>query len=85
INAFARQLTHRKDEGVYPLTRPPSAVGSRHGQWSAVSLYCLGRYFQRDYADPVWAQCVRGAQLHFAPLREHAWVAGESDNLFWYC
>ena len=84
-NAFARQLKHRKDEGVYSLTRPASAVGSRHGQWSAVSLYCLGRYFQRDYPAPVWAQCVRGAQFAFAPLRQHAWVNGESDNLFWYC
>lgn len=84
-NAFARQLKHRKDEGVYSLTRPPSAVGSRHGQWSAISLYCLGRYFQRDYADPVWAQCVRGAQFAFAPLHEHAWLNGENDNLFWYC
>ncbi|MBI5684684.1 MAG: hypothetical protein HZC54_06360 [Verrucomicrobia bacterium] len=84
-NAFARQLNHRKNEGVYLLTRSPSAVGSRHGQWSAIALYCLGRYFQRDYADPVWAQCVRGAQFHFAPLHEHAWIAGENDNLFWYC
>ncbi|MFA6562727.1 MAG: hypothetical protein WCV00_12525 [Verrucomicrobiia bacterium] len=85
INAFARQLNHRKDEGVYRLARPPSAVGSRHGQWSAISLYCLGRYFQRDYAEPVWAQCVRGSQFHFAPLHEQAWIAGENDNLFWYC
>ena len=85
INAFARQLNHRKDEGIYPLIRPPSAVGSRHGQWSAISLYCLGRYFQRDYADPIWEQCVRGARFHFAPLEKHAWLNGENDNLFWYC
>jgi hypothetical protein len=85
INAFARQLNHRKNEGIYPLTRPPSAVGSRHGQWSAISLYCLGRYFQRDYPEPVWTQCVRGAQFAFAPLHEHAWLNGENDNLFWYC
>ncbi len=84
-NAFARQLAHRKDEGVYGLTRAPSAVGSRHGQWSAISLYCLGRYFQRDYPDPIWEQCLRGARLHFAPLEESAWINGESDNLFWYC
>ena len=84
-NAFARQLNHRKGEGVYGLTKPPSSVGSRHGQWSAISLYCLGRYFQKDYPDPVWAQCVRGGELAFAPLHNHAWIAGESDNLFWYC
>lgn len=84
-NAFARQLEHRKNEGVYSLRQPAPAVGSRHGQWSAVSLYCLGRYFQRDYPDPIWDQCVLGAQNAFAPLRAHAWINGESDNLFWYC
>ncbi len=83
-NAFARQLNHRKNEGVYGLTRPRGAVSSRHGQWSAISLYCLGRYFDKHYPNPVWAQCVRGGELAFHSLHEHAWVAGESDNLFWY-
>lgn len=83
-NAFARQLNHRKGEGVYGLTRPRAYVSSRHGQWSAISLYCLGRYFNKDYPDPVWAQCIRGAELAFHSLHEHAWVSGESDNLFWY-
>jgi len=83
-NAFARQLNHRKNEGVYGLTRPRGAVSSRHGQWSAISLYCLGRYFNKHYPNPVWAQCVRGGELAFHSLHEHAWVSGESDNLFWY-
>ena len=83
-NALSKQLLHRAREGIYRLTRPSRAVGSRHGQWSAVSLYCLGRYFQKDYPNPIWAQCVRGAQLHFRSLHEYAWVSGESDNLFWY-
>lgn len=83
-NAFARQLNHRKDEGIYPLRQPPASVGSRHGQWAAISLYCLGRYFQNGYPNPVWAQCVRGAELHFAPLHEDANIYGEADNLYWY-
>jgi len=83
-NAFARQLNHRKNEGVYGLTRPPSAVSSRHGQWSAISLYCLGRYFNKHYPHPVWAQCERAGQLAFQSLHHQAWVSGESDNLFWY-
>ncbi len=82
--AVSKLLLHRAREGFYRLTRPSRAVGSRHGQWSAVSLYCLGRYFQKDYPNPIWAQCVRGAQLHFRSLHEYAWVSGESDNLFWY-
>ncbi len=84
-NAFARQLNHRKGEGVYRLTQPRTSVSSRHGQWSAISLYCLGRYFNKSYPDPVWAQCVRGGELAFGSLHHHAWLAGESDNLFWYC
>lgn len=83
-NAFARQLNHRKGEGIYQLTTPPARVGSRHGQWAALSLYCLGRYFNKDYPSPVWAQCVRAGRLAFHSLHEHAWIAGESDNLFWY-
>jgi outer membrane protein assembly factor BamB len=83
-NAFARQLNHRKGEGVYGLTKPRSSVSSRHGQWSAISLYCLGRYFNKYYPNPVWAQCMRGGELAFHSLHEHAWVSGESDNLFWY-
>ena len=83
-NAFSKQLNHRKGEGIYGRTTPPVAVGSRHGQWSAISLYCLGRYFQKDYPNPIWQHCIESAKLHFKPLHEHAWVGGESDNLFWY-
>jgi hypothetical protein len=83
-NAFARQLNHRKGEGIYGLRQPPHGVGSRHGQWSAISLYCLGRYFNKHYPHPVWAQCERAGGLAFHSLHQHAWIAGESDNLFWY-
>ncbi len=83
-NAFSKQLNHRKGERIYGRTSAPGAVGSRHGQWSAVSLYCLGRYFQKDYPDPIWQHCVESSMLHFKPLHEHAWVSGENDNLFWY-
>jgi hypothetical protein len=83
-NAFARQLVHRKEEGVYGLTEPPPCVSSRHGQWAAIALYCLGRYFHKYYPDPVWAQCVKGGQLAFRSLHRHAWIWGESDNLYWY-
>ncbi|MBT3378570.1 MAG: hypothetical protein HN742_15060 [Lentisphaerae bacterium] len=85
-NALAGQLTHKDyaREGVFRLGRAASAVGSRHGQWAAMTLYCLGRYFQKDYPDPVWAHCVQSATYAFASLHEHAWVYGESDNLFWY-
>ena len=96
-NAFARQFFHAEDrawrgqihanavagrEDAYDV--PPPHVGSRHGQWSAVCLYCLGRYFDRDYPAPLWRHCKLAAAWHFAPLHEHAWVGGENDNLFWY-
>jgi len=83
-NAFSKQLIHRKGEGIYGRTKPPTGVGSRHGQWSAISLFCLGRYFQKDYPNLIWQHCIESAKLHFKPLHKHAWVSGESDNLFWY-
>jgi hypothetical protein len=83
-NAFSRQLNHRKGEGIYGRTEPPPCVGSRHGQWAAVSLYCLGRYFQKDYPGPIWQHCLDSSVLEFRPLHSHAWIAGENDNLFWY-
>ena len=85
-NAFSRHLLHewRQDRAPYSLQSPASAVGSRHGQWSAIALYCLSRYFARDYDDPVWKQGLLGAHMSFAGLEEHAWVHGEADNLFWY-
>lgn len=53
-NAFSKQLEFRTEidfvgKGIWKLTAPPASVGSRHGQWEAVSLYCLGRCFQKDY------------------------------------
>ncbi|UCD30041.1 MAG: hypothetical protein JSV03_06080, partial [Planctomycetota bacterium] len=83
-NSFAQQLQHRKDEGIYPLTNVPQCVGTRHTQWSAISLYCLGRYFQKDYPNPVWQQCLDGAGHAFESLYYHDWIWGESDNLYWY-
>lgn len=84
--AFAEQLRHWASEWVYAArsTTPPKAVGSRHGQWAAISLYCLCRYFQTYYPDPVWERGLQGGRRHFQPLHDHAWVSGESDNLFWY-
>ncbi len=85
-NAFAKQLEHHGIKGAYrgPNATTPASVGSRHGQWTAVSLYALGRYFAKDYEDPIWPVCEENGALHFKPLHEHAWVAGESDNLYWY-
>lgn len=85
-NALARQLDHDDyaRKGIYALRGPAGSVSSRHGQWAAVGLYCLGRYFQRDYPDPVWEHTFAAANYAFASLHRHDWVAGENDNLFWY-
>ncbi|MCF6286931.1 MAG: hypothetical protein L3K26_17345, partial [Candidatus Hydrogenedentes bacterium] len=84
--AFAKQLEHPGIQRAYrgPYAATPGSVGSRHGQWTAISLYCLGRYFAKDYDDPVWPVCEENGALHFRSLHEHAWVTGESDNLYWY-
>ncbi|NOX55782.1 MAG: hypothetical protein GXP27_15345, partial [Planctomycetes bacterium] len=84
MNAFAKQLTHRAPEGIYGRLVPPRAVGSRHNQWSAIALYCLGRYFYRHDPSPLWWHCMESARLHFRPLHSHAWVRGEGDHLPWY-
>ncbi len=84
--AFAEQINHWAAEWAYAArsTKPPKAVGSRHGQWAAVSLYCLSRYFQNYYPNPLWKRCLESSRNHFASLHNYAWVSGETDNLFWY-
>ncbi len=83
-NALAGQLNHRKGEGVYGVRAHKGYVGDRHGDWSAVSLYCLGRYFSRYYPAPVWDCCVQSATVYFSALKDSAWLAGSNDHLFWY-
>ena len=85
-NALARQLEHEDyaRRGIFALRKPASAVGSRHGQWAAIGLYCLGRYFRRDYPEPIWEHTFQAANFAFHPLHRHEWVSGENDNLFWY-
>ena len=83
-NAFSRQLDWRLPEGIYELRQPPVAVGTRHQQYSAISVYCLARYFARDYGEAVWQQGMVGPKMHFAALDTSTWVHGERGNLFWY-
>ena len=84
--AFAHQLDHPGIRAAYtgPYAATPSQVGSRHGQWTAIAMYCLGRYFAKDYDDPLWPVCEQNGANQFSSLHEHAWVSGENDNLFWY-
>ena len=83
-NAFARQLKHRKKEGAYRYSGPSTKVSSRHGQWGAVCIYTICRYFARDYPEQVWKEGLQQAEWEFASLHRYDWVHGENDNLFWY-
>lgn len=83
-NAFARQLPHRVVEGVYSATKPSPSLGGRHGDWSAFSLYALGRYFEKDYPAPVWKRCIEAADLYFSTLKTTYWMGGNNDHLFWF-
>lgn len=78
-NAFARRLDHEGttpfDKNTYKLNGTPASVGSRHHTWSALSLYTLGRYFNKYYSSPMWAQAERAGQLSFSSLHKHAWVS----------
>ena len=85
-NAFARQLLHRVDEygSVYWSTKPPLFTGDRHFDWAAFSLYALGRYFEKDYPNPVWKRCMAAGDLYFSALKKTSWIAGNNDHLFWF-
>lgn len=84
INAFSRQLAHWAREGVYGRPDPAAFVGNRHSDWSAFSLWFLGRYFDTHHPAPVWDQALASAKLYFSALHDHAWFAGNNDHLFWY-
>jgi hypothetical protein len=89
-NAFSRQLAHRVDEWtgkhIYALAKPAISIGSRHDSYSALSMYTLARYFERDYPGPIWKHVLQASgDFYFAPLEQaKPWIAGENDNLFWY-
>jgi hypothetical protein len=85
-NALARQLEHPDfaRQGIFALRGPASRVSSRHGQWAAIGLYCLGRYFNAYYPDPIWEHCEQAGVFAFGSLHLNACVDGESDNLYWY-
>ncbi|NLF18339.1 MAG: hypothetical protein GX595_13970, partial [Lentisphaerae bacterium] len=83
-NAFSQQLRHRANEHVYGTLTPPGFVGDRHRDWSAMSLYALSRYFQKDYRDPVWSAGLESCRVYFAALLNSPWLAGRNDHLFWY-
>ena len=83
-NAFSRQLSHRAHEGVYGRFKHRGYVGNRHADWSAMALYCVARYFQKDYPNPVWDASLRSVKSYFSALNHSAWLAGNNDHLFWY-
>lgn len=83
-NAFARQLPHRVVEGIYDAKEASPSIGSRHSDWSAFSLYALGRYFEKDYPNPIWKRSMYAADLYFSGLKNTYWMAGTNDHLFWF-
>lgn len=87
-NAFSRQLFDPggyQPGGVYNLTETPPCVGDRHAMWAAIQLFCLCRYFETYYPNPLSAAGLRSAKLFFSPLHQHAWVRGEGASLPWVC
>jgi hypothetical protein len=93
-NALARQLEYRPAyaggrreidiHGIFHLREPAAWIGTRHNIYHGLCLFCLARYFHRDYPHPAWEQCLRGTQNYFAALREpHPFVRGELSTLYW--
>ncbi len=82
-NGFVRQWKHH-----VRWTRPAGSsqlTSSRHGQWASISLYVLGRYFNRDYPAPVWADAIRRAESDFANTNNpNGWIEGERGIVSWF-
>lgn len=94
-NALARQLLRRhadranmtdlQQSGVYNLTSETKIHrDDMHASYTALGLHTLGRYFDKDYPDPVWARCLRAAHYYFASFHNDAQFARHSDNLEWF-
>ena len=83
-NAFSRQLTHRAKEGIYGLTKHRGSVGHRHGDWAAMSLYVIARYFHKDYPDPIWQTALDSVSHYFSAIEDSPWMAGYNDHIFWH-
>ena len=94
-NAFSKQFAHpqewgwrreiveKRAAGAAPAGREWSA-GDRHGVWQFVALYCLARYFQKDYDDPLWPACIEAVEAYFDPLHRPADLRTAYEHLYWY-
>ena len=82
-NSFARRFEHEGttpfDKTTYKLNAIPEMVGSRHHQYSGLSILTLARYFNKYYPSPMWAQAERAGKLVFAPLHEHSYIESFGD------
>ena len=74
-----------KGRVIYNRLTPYPGLDYRHGTMSALCLYVLGRYFDKDYPSPVWKQSMRGPEMVFASLHDTAWIEGdENDDWGWH-
>ena len=83
--SLAKQLDCLGGGRPYVWTGPnKTCPGDRHGLWHATCLYCLARYFNRDYPSRVWAHALQSVHWHYQSLEESAWLGSHNDHLFWY-
>lgn len=83
--ALARQLDHGGIGKLIYGRTSSAAVPSRHGQWGAISLYVLARYFERDYPNAVWTRALKSATGTMAYLqRPDGWIEGERGIIRWF-
>ena len=82
-NGFVRQWKHHIN-WVRPVSKRLT-TSSRHGQWSNISIYVLGRYFNRDYPAPVWQDAIDRAECDFANTNDpNGWIEGERGIIGWF-
>lgn len=71
-NAFAKQLSHWADEMIYDQASGKDAFPflNRHIEYSALSLYCLARYFEQYYPSVLWEHCLETVKYHHRILMD---------------
>lgn len=87
---FAQNFDYKKENGnAYMCLKYLGAgkktdyIPSRHQQWALVNLFALGRYFDKDYPDPIWKECLRSCKTWYSSLNNYAWLEGEPDSNHW--
>ena len=85
---LAKQITHPDINMRYldhaEKLPPAEIVGDRHAQWSAMMMYVLARYMDRDYPHRVWKAAIKSAEYFHEPMMRPGTWGAPSSTFGWY-